>query len=540
MSLLLTVYNSSDWKIFAENCGLPLISEAAPQINKNIAVLQPTQSLPTLSAMLNGLAAEQTLWLAAVQAEHFLADAVENGEALTLAAQHWATQTKALLDLQRQQRRKLQLFNLHQALTHPTQFQQLLNIQLTNSNYTEHTETYGISLLAASQYLAQQPELQALNTLLQASVLPLCDSEALTLNIEQILLHKRSLQSAAQERDLVLSQLHQVQEELESCHLSNQAAHAETLQAQTQLQQQLEAETAEKNAAQQTNIQLEAELKQTIAERGQFYQQLEKVTAEKNTAQQTSKQFETGMRDAIAERDQLQQLLNNTTAEKKSAEQKNAQLAADYQSNSEERELILTQLHHVQEQLEQYYLQLQAEQQQNKHTLLARDKQHAKEIAKLEAELRKMKARASSAEYAGQLLQKELEELRASISWKAAKPVRVIGRIIKKKKPTNDKLTQDIGLLLTSEYFDVEWYLRTYTDVAESQMNPAEHYLLYGATEGRLPGPLFDGNWYLQQYPDVAESNTNPLLHFVMFGQQEGRISSPKMLTNNQNAEDES
>jgi hypothetical protein len=83
---------------------------------------------------------------------------------------------------------------------------------------------------------------------------------------------------------------------------------------------------------------------------------------------------------------------------------------------------------------------------------------------------------------------------------------------------------------MTSEYFDIIWYLQSYPDVAESGINPAEHYLCFGADEGRAPGPLFDSNWYLSQYPDVAENEVNPLLHYVKFGAQEGRTASPKLL----------
>ena len=431
MSILLTVYNTPVWKTFAEAIGLPFINEATPKVNTTPAILQPTQPLSTLSELLSNLASDQVLWLAVVQAEYFLADALEAGETLASAAKQWEMQTKALLDLQRKQRKNLQLFNIHQALTEPTQFRQLISPTLVIHDYLKHTFDSKLSILAACQYVAQQPELQALNTRLQATVVPLCENEALRVNIEQVL-----FQSNHHKGD----------------HIP---------------------------------------------------QQMEKVSIEHK---------------------KMQQKIN--------------QLEAEVKTTTEERDLVLNQLQLVQEQLEQYYLTLQAEQQQHKHALLARDKQQTKEIAKLEAELRKTKARAANAEYAGQLLQKELEKLRASISWKAATPVRMLGRLIKKNDPVREQLMQEIGLLLTSEYFDVDWYLRTYTDVAESQMNPAEHYLLHGAAEGRLPGPLFDGNWYLQHYPDVAASNMNPLLHFVIYGQQEGRTSSPKLLTNNQSIEE--
>lgn len=478
MSLLLTAYDTPVWKVFVDGTKLPVINEVKSLVNAGVAVLQPPQALSTVSVLLSGLATEQTLLLATVQAEYFLAHALEHGTALKDAAQQWQQQTTALLTLQRQQRKKLQLFNLHQALAKPAQFCQLLSPAITLNAYPEHQVSSSLALLAACQYLSQEPELHALNTRLQASVLPLCDSETLHLNIEQILLHNHVLSSASQERDLILAQLHQAQE------------------------------------------------------------QLEQISTEHSTTQQTNTQLEEKLASADKAHKQTQQELEKSAAQLHNAEQSRLQSAADLQAITEERDLILTQLHQVQEQLEQYYIQLQTEQKENKHTLLARDKQQAKEIAKLDAEFRKVKSKLANAEYAGMLLQQEITKLRSSISWKAATPVRVIGRLIRKKDPAQEKLMQEIGLLLTSEFFDVDWYVRTYTDVAESQMNPAEHYLLHGAAEGRLPGPLFDGNWYLQHYPDVAENNMNPLLHFVMYGQQEGRTSSPKLLTNNQNAEE--
>src|SRR5690606_8981877 len=127
---------------------------------------------------------------------------------------------------------------------------------------------------------------------------------------------------------------------------------------------------------------------------------------------------------------------------------------------------------------------------------------------------------------------KELDQMKNSRFWKTTAPVRALKKYVRPEDKSQEELQQRAGLLLTSEYFDVDWYLAHYPDVAASGMNPAEHYLLFGGKEGRLPGPLFDGNWYLQQYPDVAEADINPLLHFVMFGQAEGRNRSPVMLQN--------
>ncbi len=48
--------------------------------------------------------------------------------------------------------------------------------------------------------------------------------------------------------------------------------------------------------------------------------------------------------------------------------------------------------------------------------------------------------------------------------------------------------------------------------------SPAEHYLLYGAWEGKNPNPLFDSAFYLDTYREVYRAGMNPLLHYIMFG----------------------
>ncbi len=110
------------------------------------------------------------------------------------------------------------------------------------------------------------------------------------------------------------------------------------------------------------------------------------------------------------------------------------------------------------------------------------------------------------------------------------------GQVIKKAKNKlnrRDELRlddQEISLVATSEYFNIKWYLETYPDVAEAGVHPVEHYLLYGAAEGRLPSPNFDGKWYLIRYPDVEKAGLNPLVHYETYGKGEGRVVSPKML----------
>ena len=80
-----------------------------------------------------------------------------------------------------------------------------------------------------------------------------------------------------------------------------------------------------------------------------------------------------------------------------------------------------------------------------------------------------------------------------------------------------------VELVRASSLFDANWYLETYPDVAQAQIDPALHYVKYGGAEGRNPGPLFDTAWYLNTHSDVAQSGLNPLVHYLLFGALENR-----------------
>lgn len=70
-----------------------------------------------------------------------------------------------------------------------------------------------------------------------------------------------------------------------------------------------------------------------------------------------------------------------------------------------------------------------------------------------------------------------------------------------------------------SIFFDPAHYAETYGAAGD----PALHYLLEGAAQGRDPGPFFSSRKYLARNPDVAADGVNPLAHFEIFGRKEGR-----------------
>src|SRR5262249_20768269 len=72
-----------------------------------------------------------------------------------------------------------------------------------------------------------------------------------------------------------------------------------------------------------------------------------------------------------------------------------------------------------------------------------------------------------------------------------------------------------------------QWYLTQYPDVRESSVDPYDHFVRHGASEGRNPNAFFDTSWYLANNPDVHESGMNPLDHYLRYGAAEGRKPAP-------------
>lgn len=81
----------------------------------------------------------------------------------------------------------------------------------------------------------------------------------------------------------------------------------------------------------------------------------------------------------------------------------------------------------------------------------------------------------------------------------------------------------DITTVAVSKFFDANWYLAQYQDVRALGIDPAWHYIAYGAREGRDPGPQFSTLWYFARNPDVQRLGLNPLLHYHRHGAAEGR-----------------
>lgn len=291
------------------------------------------------------------------------------------------------------------------------------------------------------------------------------------------------------------------------------------------------------------NDQLQLNLVQVLTQHGAQQQSLKQLASEKEKLYQQQNELSEQLRVSTLENELLLQQLFIVQQEQ---EEKFLQARA-----------IDIQLQQTQSQLRQENEKLKHEKQQlvdeNKAKIEQTIQEHirrhtldVKTLQKKERELKQSKQECAQLQTENAGLQNQLNQtenelltLKNSLVWKGVAPLRKLADILQRKNPQQEQLQRDISLLFTSAYFDADWYLKTYPDVAKAGINPAEHYLRHGAAEGRLPSPAFDGNWYLQRYVDVAGANLNPLLHFIKFGQSEGRQISPKLLSNSKESKSE-
>lgn len=122
-------------------------------------------------------------------------------------------------------------------------------------------------------------------------------------------------------------------------------------------------------------------------------------------------------------------------------------------------------------------------------------------------------------------LEGELNRIYSSPMWKILKSISATWDRLNSFLPTKSgrRQRQDLETIKSSALFDGNWYLERYPDIAKVNMDPALHYLRYGAREGRNPGPSFNTRFYVDRYTDVARQTVNPLVHYERFGRNENR-----------------
>lgn len=85
------------------------------------------------------------------------------------------------------------------------------------------------------------------------------------------------------------------------------------------------------------------------------------------------------------------------------------------------------------------------------------------------------------------------------------------------------ELREVVTAVKSSPLFDGHWYVGRYADVKLMGVDPAEHYVRFGALMNRDPGPRFSTRAYLDTHEDVRRTGINPLFHYLKWGMSEGR-----------------
>lgn len=286
--------------------------------------------------------------------------------------------------------------------------------------------------------------------------------------------------------------------------------------------------------AEASNIQIDADRQEQVhlleLQLQQTQDALENVTRER---EQLSRQVESSQG--------IEHKLRETQQELERAQEKlkvmEDSLTTDLDDTRDLNELLILQLHQVQEEMEERYLREQK--------LIEVKSQLESKVADKNRKLQRLSASKNAAlqqitdlkrslkavEHGRRLLTGELERLQKSASWRLSSPLRAITGVVKvvhEPSRRHKTLLEQAKLIEESGLFDSGWYLEKYPDVASESISPAQHYLAHGAQEGRDPSERFSTKWYLKKNKDVAQSGMNPLLHYLIYGKEEGRKPSPQ------------
>jgi glycosyltransferase involved in cell wall biosynthesis len=87
----------------------------------------------------------------------------------------------------------------------------------------------------------------------------------------------------------------------------------------------------------------------------------------------------------------------------------------------------------------------------------------------------------------------------------------------------SERESETYDLILRSGLFDTAWFCGAYGADTDTALR---EWCATGWRTGQQPNLYFDTNWYLSYYKDVAREGINPLAHYIQHGEFEGRRPS--------------
>jgi hypothetical protein len=88
--------------------------------------------------------------------------------------------------------------------------------------------------------------------------------------------------------------------------------------------------------------------------------------------------------------------------------------------------------------------------------------------------------------------------------------------------PASNAASEDSSRHAIAAFFDAKYYLQVNPDVRATLLDPLDHFLAYGASEGRTPNRWFDERFYLSLLAGRELGSTPAFVHWVLEGRREG------------------
>ncbi|MCD7781380.1 MAG: glycosyltransferase [Methanosphaera sp.] len=86
------------------------------------------------------------------------------------------------------------------------------------------------------------------------------------------------------------------------------------------------------------------------------------------------------------------------------------------------------------------------------------------------------------------------------------------------QKKIEDSYKKQAEVIGESKYFDEDYYIKKYSEIRNSLLDPLDHYTQLGYKQKKNPSRFFDNNYYLYKYNEEIPENTNPLYHYIVEG----------------------
>lgn len=111
-------------------------------------------------------------------------------------------------------------------------------------------------------------------------------------------------------------------------------------------------------------------------------------------------------------------------------------------------------------------------------------------------------------------------------------PLKDIGQNALIGKENSEKLaeryaTLDRDIEIITDYMMRAGPLNWFDSDSSDLKDRITEYLLFGWVFGKEIFVFFDSNFYMNRYPEIAKSNINPFVHYILLGSREGKLPHP-------------